>query len=95
MAVGGRGRRPRGAAADWWRELAPVQFSEVDYEDEGVSHERLALWPIPPSRWIVRSPDGDEWAEALDGADPPEAPTPQNLSGFSRACSMANFKALR
>ena len=53
----------------------PGQYFEADYEDDGVSHERLALWPVSPARWIVRSPDGDEWAEALDGSDTATGPS--------------------
>ncbi len=34
-----------------------------------------ALWPFPPSPWVGRSPDDDEWIEAVDGADPDTGPS--------------------
>jgi hypothetical protein len=68
--MAGRGWRRADAAAEWWRELRPGQYLEVDYEDDAVSHERLALWPATARTWAVRSPNGDEWIEDLSGADP-------------------------
>jgi hypothetical protein len=51
------------------------KFFEVDYVDDALAHERLALWPLSPSRWVVWSPDGDECIEAMDGSDPATWPS--------------------
>ena len=65
--------QPGGAGAGWHR-LIPGQYFEVEYEDDEVAHERLALWPIDKDTWVVRSPDGDVWAEDLSGQDPTTGP---------------------
>ena len=55
--------------------MRPGQYFEVDYLDDDVAHERVALWPVDAQRWAVRSPDGDEWIESLSGADPENGPS--------------------
>ena len=49
------------AGAEWWHDLKPGQYFEVDYTDDEVSHERLAVWPVSLDRWVARSPDNDVW----------------------------------
>ena len=67
--------RPRGGeAAALLRDLVPGAWFEVEYVDDDVAHERLALWPAGPGRWAVRSPDGDEWIEDVDGSLPETGP---------------------
>ena len=56
------------------RDLVPGACFEVEYVDDDVAHERLALWPAGPGRWAVRSPDGDEWIEDVDGSLPETGP---------------------
>jgi len=73
-AAGGDGRPPRGGAAEWWHRLIPGQYFEVEYVDDDVAHERLALWPVDLDTWVVRSPDGDMWPEDLSGGDPSSGP---------------------
>ena len=67
--MAGRGRRQPAAAGAWWTSLKPGDSFEAEYEDDGVAHMRLALWPISPTDWMVRSPDGDEWPEDVSGHD--------------------------
>lgn len=58
------------------RHAAEEEFSvpEVEYDGDRVAHERLLLWPVAPGRWVIRSPDADEWAENLDGLGPSSGP---------------------
>ena len=57
---------------EWWIGLLPGDNLGVDYVDDEVSHERLALWPLSDrsATWMVRSPDGDEWAFPRGGLRP-------------------------
>ena len=75
MAAARRGRPPAVAVAAWWHSLRPGEYFEVEYTDDEVAHERCPLWPLTPDAWVVRSPDGDEWIEHLDGLDPATGPT--------------------
>ena len=61
-------------AGAWWHNLRPGQYFEVEYADDEVAHERLALWPLSPDAWAIRNPDGDEWIEHLDNRNPEEGP---------------------
>ena len=73
-----------GAVVDeWLTDLLLGDCLDVNYVDDEVSHERLALWPLSDrnATWVGRSPDGDEWPEDLSCVDP-------NL-GPSRAWSFA------
>ena len=48
----------RGKVVDeWWTDLLPGDYFGVEYVDDEVSHERLALWPMAEtsSTWVVRS----------------------------------------
>jgi len=45
-AADGGGRLPLGGVAEWWHRLVPGQYFEVEYVDDDVAHERLALWPV-------------------------------------------------
>ena len=75
MAAPRRGR-PRGVAAGaWWHSLRPGEYFEVEYEDDDHAHERCPLWPLTRDAWAVRSPDGDEWIEHLDGFNPVSGPS--------------------
>ena len=67
-------QHPPDEAKDWYDDLVPGVYFEVDYSDDDVSHERLALWPEGLGRWLVRSPDGDEWIEDLSGDDAETGP---------------------
>ena len=57
---------------EWWIDLLLGDNLGVDDVDDEVSHERLALWPLSDrsATWVVRSPDGDEWAADLSCVDP-------------------------
>ena len=53
-----------------WKQLLPGKHFLVFYRDDDVWHERLALWPMPSrAEWAVRTPDGDQYLEKLDGGD--------------------------
>ena len=56
---------------DWWTDLLPADYLDVDYVDGEVSHERIAMWPLSDrnATWVGRSPDGDEWLEDLSCVD--------------------------
>ena len=69
---------PQGEVVDEWRtDLLPGDYLGVDYVDDEVSHGRLALWLLShrSATWVVRSPDGDEWAEELSCVDPNFGPS--------------------
>ena len=55
--------------------MRPGEYFEVEYEDDDHAHERCPLWPLTPDAWAVRSPDGDEWIEHLDGLNPLTGPS--------------------
>ena len=75
-----RRRQPHGVA--FARRGGAGDYLGVDYVDDEVSHERLALWPLSDrnAKWVVRSPDGDEWAEDLSCVDPNFGPSRPGLS---------------
>ena len=52
---------------EWWTDLLPGDYFDVDYVEDEVSHERLTLWPLfdGNATWAERSPDDDEWPEDL------------------------------
>ena len=62
---------------EWWIDLLLGDCLGVDHVDDEVSHESLALWPLSNGNatWVVRSPDGDEWAEDLSCIDPNFGPS--------------------
>ena len=31
---------------EWWTDLLPGSYLDVDYVEDEVSHERRALWPL-------------------------------------------------
>ena len=53
----------------------PGEYFEVEYSDDAVAHERIALWPVSESRWAVKTPDDDYMIEELDGSDPNTGPS--------------------
>jgi uncharacterized membrane protein YgcG len=66
---------PAAVAAEWWTRLVPGEYFEVEYSDDNVAHERIALWPVAEGRWVVKTPDGDVMIEDLDGLDPNTGPS--------------------
>ena len=74
MMLARGGPRRAGGAAEWWHELVPGARFEVDYSDDEVAHERMALFPVSVTKWAVRSPDGDQWIEDISGDDPESGP---------------------
>ena len=69
------GPRPAVEAVEWWTRLLVGEYFEVEYSDDNVAHERMALWPVSEVRWVVKSPDGDVMIENLDGLDPETGPS--------------------
>ena len=69
------GPRPADEAVEWWTRLLVGEYFEVEYSDDNVAHERMALWPVSEVRWVVKSPDGDVMIENLDGLDPETGPS--------------------
>ena len=58
--------RVEGAAADWklgLEQAMPGCYAVVFFPDDYCWHERLLLSACKDSRWIVRTPDGDEYLE--------------------------------
>ena len=53
------------------RRLEPGCQVAVWYDDDGVWHHRLLLWPIDEGRciWVVLTPDGDSYVEDISGND--------------------------
>ena len=62
---------------EWWTDLLPGDYLGVDFADDEVSHERLALLPLSGRNGtcVVRSPDGDEWSEDPPHVDPSFGPS--------------------
>ena len=68
--------RPRAAVAGWWDDMKLGSVVEVTYMNDDIPHERVLLWPVREGgEWIVLSPDGDEWLEALAARDPKTGPS--------------------
>ena len=68
MAAGG------GAAAVYWNRLKIGETFLFWYDDDTVFHERMALWQVSGSTWMVLTPDGDMYAEDVACGDPAAGP---------------------
>ena len=47
----------------------------VFYSDDTFWHERMLLFPLADGRWVVYTPDGDYYIEAVKGDSPEDGPT--------------------
>lgn len=56
-------------AMAWWSRLIPDDGVAVCYEDPTL-HERVVLWPVAASKWVVGTPVGDQYEEDIGGFDP-------------------------
>lgn len=53
----------------WFSRPIPGDGVAVRYDDDPVLYERVALWPLSATNWVVATPDGDQHEEDLNGGN--------------------------
>ena len=65
---------PLVAEVGWWSTSVPGDRCIVFFDGDDVYHERWMIWPLGESQWMILTPDGDLYAEHLDGSRPDDGP---------------------
>ena len=66
----GRACRAMRGAGSWRTQgVAPGRRVLLYCPGDKVWHERLLLWPVTPTRWVIITPDGDLYDEDLERGD--------------------------
>ena len=80
---------PLDVEVGWWSTSVPGDRCVVFFDGDDVYHERWMIWPMGESQWMILTPDGDIYAERLDGSRPDDGPIfsrPVPPDGFFQRC---------